>query len=79
MLQSSRALPDCSNYSVGVYQDGELHITPLKSILQLRPQFNYLDKGGKGAKDETKNPVEGTNFFHANLLSFPNILVIIRH
>ncbi|XP_043280382.1 DNA-directed RNA polymerase III subunit RPC5 [Venturia canescens] len=55
ILQSSRALPDCSNYSVGVYQDGELHITPLKSILQMRPQFNYFDKGGKGGKDETKN------------------------
>lgn len=53
LLQSSRAVPDCSNYSVGVFQDGELYITPLKGIVQLRPQFNYLDKDDKPGKDET--------------------------
>lgn len=59
VLQSSRGLPDCSNYSVGVFQDGELHITPLKGIIQMRPQFNHLDKSGKGGKDETKNAGDG--------------------
>lgn len=55
VLYSSRALPDCSNYAAGIYQDGEFHITPLKGIIQLRPQFNYLDKSDKRAREEAKN------------------------
>ncbi|XP_024940952.1 DNA-directed RNA polymerase III subunit RPC5 isoform X2 [Cephus cinctus] len=58
VLESSRALPDCSNYAVGVFQDGDLHITPLKGVIQLRPQFNYLDKSDKRAKEEAKNTGE---------------------
>ncbi|XP_012271534.1 DNA-directed RNA polymerase III subunit RPC5 [Orussus abietinus] len=53
-LHSSRAIPDCSNYAVGVFQDDEFHVTPLKGIIQLRPQFTYLDKSDKRAKEEAK-------------------------
>ncbi|XP_008545381.1 DNA-directed RNA polymerase III subunit RPC5 [Microplitis demolitor] len=52
VLQSSRAVPDCSNYSIGSFHGNELHITPLKSIVQLRPQFNYLEENDKNKKDE---------------------------
>ena len=77
VLQSSRALPDCSNYCVGVFQDDELHITPLKGIVQMRPHFNYLDKSGKGGKDEAKNLGDG--MFHAgNTVIFNTIIGIIR-
>ncbi|XP_043598395.1 DNA-directed RNA polymerase III subunit RPC5 isoform X2 [Bombus pyrosoma] len=55
VLQSSRALPNCSNYGIGIFQDGELHITPLKGIIQLRPEFNYLDKSDKRIRDDAKN------------------------
>ncbi|XP_066587865.1 DNA-directed RNA polymerase III subunit RPC5 [Prorops nasuta] len=55
VLTSSRALPHCSNYAVGVLQDGELHITPLKGVIQMRPQFNYLDKSDKRVREESKN------------------------
>ncbi|OAD60047.1 DNA-directed RNA polymerase III subunit RPC5 [Eufriesea mexicana] len=55
VLQSSRALPNCSNYGVGIFQDGELHITPLRGIVQMRPQFNYLDKSDKRVREEAKN------------------------
>ncbi|XP_034942315.1 DNA-directed RNA polymerase III subunit RPC5 [Chelonus insularis] len=59
ILQSSRAVPDCQHYSIGVYQDGELHITPLKSILQLKPQFDYLDDSSKTKEEaEKKNSHE---------------------
>ncbi|XP_048508033.1 DNA-directed RNA polymerase III subunit RPC5 isoform X2 [Athalia rosae] len=54
VLHSMRALPDCSNYAIGVLQDGELHLTSLKGIVQMRPQFNYLDKSDKRAKEEAK-------------------------
>ncbi|XP_076293456.1 RNA polymerase III subunit E [Lasioglossum baleicum] len=55
VLQSSRALPNCSNYAVGVFQEGELHLTPLRGVVQMRPQFNYLDKSDKRVRDEAKN------------------------
>ncbi|KAK3930241.1 DNA-directed RNA polymerase III subunit RPC5 [Frankliniella fusca] len=46
-LKSSRLLPDSSNYAIGVLNDGELHLTPLKGIVSLRPTFSYLDKSDK--------------------------------
>ncbi|XP_058806428.1 DNA-directed RNA polymerase III subunit RPC5 [Phymastichus coffea] len=55
ILHSSRALPNCDNYGIGIYQDEEFYITPLKGILQLRPDFTYLDKGDKRGKDDGKN------------------------
>ncbi|XP_063995031.1 DNA-directed RNA polymerase III subunit RPC5 [Diachasmimorpha longicaudata] len=58
VLQSSRALPDCSNYAVGIFQDGELHVTPLKGIVQLRPQFNYLDMSEKNTKEDATKSAE---------------------
>ncbi|XP_015172040.1 PREDICTED: DNA-directed RNA polymerase III subunit RPC5 [Polistes dominula] len=59
-LHSTRTLPEATNYAAAVYQDGELHITPIKSIVQLRPQFNYLDKSDKRAREETKANDEDT-------------------
>lgn len=59
VLQSSRALPNCSNYGVGIFQDGELHITPLRGIIQMRPQFSYLDKTDKRVREDAKNMGEG--------------------
>ncbi|KAJ8667381.1 hypothetical protein QAD02_009043 [Eretmocerus hayati] len=58
VLQSSRALPSCDNYAVGTYQDGEFHITPLKGMVQLRPEFTYLDRGDKRGKEDGKNGVD---------------------
>ncbi|KAK0168773.1 hypothetical protein PV327_002543 [Microctonus hyperodae] len=54
VLQSSKTMSDCSNYSIGIFQDGELHITPLNGIVQLRPQFDYLDKDKKQGKNAGK-------------------------
>lgn len=64
VLQSSRALPSCDNYAIGIYQDGEFHLTPLKGIIQMRPQFNYLDRIDKKGKDDGKNDGEGEINFH---------------
>ena len=59
ILQSTRALPDTSKYAVAVYHDNELHITPLRGIVHLRPSFTYLDKSDKRAKEEAKDHGEG--------------------
>nr|XP_006112855.1 DNA-directed RNA polymerase III subunit RPC5 isoform X1 [Pelodiscus sinensis]XP_006112856.1 DNA-directed RNA polymerase III subunit RPC5 isoform X1 [Pelodiscus sinensis]XP_006112857.1 DNA-directed RNA polymerase III subunit RPC5 isoform X1 [Pelodiscus sinensis] len=41
---SSQAASNVSRYAAAVYRKGELHLTPLHGILQLRPSFSYLDK-----------------------------------
>ncbi|PNF16672.1 hypothetical protein B7P43_G05410 [Cryptotermes secundus] len=58
ILQSTRALPDTSKYAVAMYHDRELHITPLRGIVHLRPSFPYLDKSDKRAKEEAKDQGE---------------------
>ncbi|PWN51070.1 hypothetical protein IE53DRAFT_386587 [Violaceomyces palustris] len=42
-------VPNATNYMVGVIRDQALHLTPLDSIVQLRPSMHYLD-----ALDEAK-------------------------
>ena len=63
VLQSSRALPNCNNYAIGICQDNELHLTPLKGILQMRPEFNYLEKPEKKGRDDVKNAADGIETF----------------
>ncbi|XP_075160810.1 RNA polymerase III subunit E [Haematobia irritans] len=51
---SSTSLDDVSKYIVGIYADKEIHLSPLSSILQLRPSFSYFDKEDKRNKAEQK-------------------------
>lgn len=59
VLQSSRSVPSNKNiFAVGVYQDGDLHLTPLKGILEMRPAFQYFDKQDKRSKDDNKDGIQ---------------------
>uniref|UniRef100_A0A1A9W1P9 DNA-directed RNA polymerase III subunit RPC5 n=1 Tax=Glossina brevipalpis TaxID=37001 RepID=A0A1A9W1P9_9MUSC len=51
---SSRPLDDVDKYVVGVYVNKEIHLSPLTSIVQLRPSFSYFDKEDKRNKAEQK-------------------------
>ncbi|NXX37838.1 RPC5 polymerase, partial [Tricholaema leucomelas] len=68
---SSQAASNVSRYAAAVYKKGELHLTPLHGILQLRPSFTYLDKadakhrereaateGGDSSQDEAEEDVK---------------------
>ena len=37
---------------MGILGNNELHITPIKSVLNLRPDLSYLDKSDKTARAE---------------------------
>ncbi|KAI9501310.1 Sin-like protein conserved region-domain-containing protein, partial [Coemansia spiralis] len=37
-------IPKNSTYAAGVFQNGELHLTPIEKITQLRPSLKYLDR-----------------------------------
>uniref|UniRef100_A0A6B2FAJ3 DNA-directed RNA polymerase III subunit RPC5 C-terminal domain-containing protein n=1 Tax=Bothriechis nigroviridis TaxID=88079 RepID=A0A6B2FAJ3_BOTNI len=41
---SSQTTSNISRYAAAIYKRGELHLTPLNGILQMRPSFAYLDK-----------------------------------
>lgn len=43
-FSSIQANTNTSRYAAAVFHKGELHLTPLQGILQMRPSFNYLDK-----------------------------------
>nr|XP_019922586.2 DNA-directed RNA polymerase III subunit RPC5 isoform X1 [Crassostrea gigas] len=39
-------------YAVGIFKDGELHLTPLHAIVQMRPSFSYLDRADQKIKTD---------------------------
>lgn len=41
-LQSS-SVPALTNYAVAVFRDGQLHISPVSGILQMRPSLAHID------------------------------------
>ncbi|KAH8370993.1 hypothetical protein KR093_005850 [Drosophila rubida] len=52
---SSRSLTDVSKYVVGIYtEDKEVHLSPLTSMVQLRPSLSHFDKEDKRRKAEQK-------------------------
>ncbi|KAK9754708.1 RPC5 protein [Popillia japonica] len=50
-LQSCKAVKDPRKYAVGLYNGKELHLTPLKGFIQLRPSFSHLDKSLKRKRE----------------------------
>lgn len=52
---STKSIENAAKYVVGILQDKEVHLSPLTSILQLRPNFQYFDKEDKRAKAEEKS------------------------
>ncbi|KAI8341472.1 DNA-directed RNA polymerase III subunit Rpc5 [Chlamydoabsidia padenii] len=71
MTLTSTEVPTQTKYLVGVLHNDELHVTPLSTVIQMRPGFSYLDKidekfkaANKRIQDverqEEKKKVEGT-------------------
>lgn len=55
---SSKPSQNVNRYVIGVLTDKEVHCTPLKSILQMRPSLSYHDKKDARNKVETALEVE---------------------
>ncbi|OQR99712.1 DNA-directed RNA polymerase III subunit RPC5-like protein [Achlya hypogyna] len=49
-LTSSVVTP-VSNYAVGAFRKGQLHLTPVTSIMQLRPSLHHLDEDSDEEED----------------------------
>ncbi|GAA6086342.1 DNA-directed RNA polymerase III subunit RPC5 [Tachysurus ichikawai] len=50
-FSSIQATMNTSRYAAAVFRKGELHLTPLQGILQMRPSFSYLDKADSKHKE----------------------------
>ncbi|TNN03209.1 hypothetical protein fugu_000238 [Takifugu bimaculatus] len=50
-FSSIQATTNTSRYAAAVFHKGELHITPLTGILQMRPSFSYLDKADSKTRE----------------------------
>jgi RPC5 protein len=53
-LESRQAIPNVSNFVVGLFKNDEIHLTPLKAIIHLRKSLSYLDLADKQAKATAK-------------------------
>ncbi|KAL6059011.1 hypothetical protein QOT17_014423 [Balamuthia mandrillaris] len=42
-----------TNYAIGVFRDGQLHITPVRGLFQMRPSFRYIDEADAQKKKES--------------------------
>lgn len=63
IVLSSTPLSTSANQAVGIFQDDELHITPIGDILLMQPCFHYLEKSDKRAREEAKAMGEGNEEF----------------
>lgn len=60
VLASGPCTASTERYAVGVYKEGELHLTPLNAISQIRPSFSYMDRADSKQKIlNTKQPEGG--------------------
>jgi len=41
-LSSVRSVGDCARYAAGILVGSELHLTPVKAAVTLRPDLTYL-------------------------------------
>lgn len=56
ILTSSPSGTEISRYAVGVLRNNELHLTPLSNIIQLRPNYTYVDsRAAKVAAEMSSN------------------------
>ncbi|XP_039229691.1 DNA-directed RNA polymerase III subunit RPC5 [Drosophila yakuba] len=58
---SSRSITDVAKYIVGIFTDREVHLSPLTSIVQMRPVLSHFDKDDKRKKAEQKAQTEDTD------------------
>ena len=55
LLTGSSPLGSTGRYALAILDNEELHLTPVKGVLQLRPSLGYMDKSDKTARLEARN------------------------
>ena len=55
LLTGSSPVASTGRYALAILDNEELHLTPVKGVLQLRPSLAYMDQSDKTAKQEARN------------------------
>ncbi|TMW69325.1 hypothetical protein Poli38472_001481 [Pythium oligandrum] len=56
-LQSS-SVPALTNYAVGVFREGQLHLTPISGVLQMRPSLAHIDEAVDDVEEDVDMAME---------------------
>ncbi|XP_055955127.1 DNA-directed RNA polymerase III subunit RPC5 [Patella vulgata] len=59
VLRSTPQTSCTKRYAVGLLKDGEMHMTPLSAIVQMKPAFEYLDKADVREKNKIAALADG--------------------
>jgi len=57
-LTGSSPVSSTGRYALAIMDNGELHLTPVEGVLQLRPSLGYMDKSDKTARLEGRNNLD---------------------
>ena len=55
LLTGTSPLASTGRYALAILDNEELHLTPVKGVLQLRPSLGYMDKSDKMARNSGDN------------------------
>lgn len=55
VFKGAKGSKDIENYAVAYLDEGELHVSPLKGLIKLKPIFDYLDKIDKRTESKEVN------------------------
>lgn len=59
-LQST-CVPPLTNYAIGVFRDGQLHLTPVTAIVQMRPSLAHIDAAAGEEEDDMDTTPDNLN------------------
>ena len=59
---------------MGIYKGGELHLTPIRGVVSLKPSLNYLDKSDKTAKSEGRPKLNESSQVNNQIQQFIELL-----
>lgn len=49
-LTSAHGMPRCDRYAIAAVKSGQVHLTPLSAMIQMRPDLGFLDQAEAASK-----------------------------
>ncbi len=71
LVSSNGALGNMNkHYCCGLLKDNQLHITPVESVIQMRPSYEYFDVYEKKVKENKDTHTDTGLWFNSDLITF---------
>ena len=75
LLTGTSPVATTGRYALAILDNDELHLTPVKGVLQLRPSLGYMDKSDKTARNSGDNVDEEDNKPQAVTVRFTKVRI----